>query len=490
MLFDKEVNVTETVASPATPTIAHERQQFINGEWVSGESSELIDVVNPATEEIIAQVPAGTAGDVDRAVAAAKAAFESWSRTPVAERLRILEAVVEGYQAREDDLVRVISMEMGAPESFSRAAQVPLPLMTMTTAVEILRDFKFEYEANGVSIVREPIGVIGAITPWNFPLHQVALKVIPGLATGCTVVLKPSEVTPLSSIIFTEVLEAAGVPAGVFNLVQGHGPEVGEAISSHPDIDLVSFTGSTRAGKRVTELGAQTVKRVTLELGGKSANIILDDADFEAAIPAGVAGSYLNCGQACNAPTRMLVPRARLAEVEELAKKAAETFEAGAATEGKTPLGPVTTEAGLHRVRRYIEQGVEEGAKLIAGGAEPVEGPGYFVRPTVFSNVTQDMTIAREEIFGPVLSIIAYDTVDEAVAIANDSEYGLGGWVWSGDATRAREVAKRIRTGQVYINGAGIHPYAPFGGYKQSGNGREWGLYGFEEVLETKAILG
>ncbi|WP_307789392.1 aldehyde dehydrogenase family protein [Mycolicibacterium baixiangningiae] len=482
--------MTETVASPTTIAASHQDQQYIGGEWVAGESGDFIDVIDPSTEETIGCIPAGTAEEVDRAAKAARAAFDTWSQTPVDERLRILEAVIEGFKAREDDLVRVMSMEMGAPESFSRGAQFALPLMTMQTAVEILRDFEFEYEANGVLLRREPIGVIGAITPWNFPLHQVALKVIPGLATGCTVVLKPSEVTPLSSVIFTEVLEAAGVPAGVFNLVQGAGPAVGEAIAGHPDIDLVSFTGSTRAGKRVSELASETVKRVTLELGGKSANIILDDADFEAAVTAGVAGCYLNTGQACNAPTRMLVPRARLAEVEEIAKRAAGGFVAGEAREGQTALGPVTTEAGLHRVRRYIEQGVEEGAKLVTGGSEPAAERGYFVTPTVFSEVTPEMTIAREEIFGPVLSILTYDSEDEAVAITNDSEYGLGGWVWAGSVERGRAVARRMRTGQVYINGANIHPYAPFGGYKQSGNGREWGLYGFEECLETKAILG
>lgn len=482
--------MTETVASPAAITVSHQDRHYIDGEWVSGASGEFIDVVDPSTEEVIGRVPAGTADELDRAARAARTAFDTWSQTPVEERLRILEAAIEGYKAREEDLVQVISAEMGAPLGFSRAGQFALPLMTMQTAAEILRSFEFEYEANGVLLQREPIGVIGAITPWNFPLHQVALKVIPGLATGCTVVLKPSEITPLSSVIFTEVLEAAGVPAGVFNLVQGHGPEVGEAIARHPEIDLVSFTGSTRAGKRVSELAWATVKRVTLELGGKSANIILDDADFETAVATGIGGCYLNTGQACNAPTRMLVPRSRLAEAEEIAKRAAEKFVAGEAGQGESPLGPVTTEAGLHRVRRYIEQGVEEGAKLVTGGAEPVSERGYFVKPTVFSEVTPQMTIAREEIFGPVLSIIAYDTVDEAIAIANDSEYGLGGWVWSGDVERARAVARRMRTGQVYLNGAGIHPYAPFGGYKQSGNGREWGYYGFEEVLETKAILG
>ncbi|MGE2717856.1 aldehyde dehydrogenase family protein [Mycolicibacterium litorale] len=482
--------MTETVASPATVVVAHQDQHYIGGEWVAGESGEFIDVVDPATEEIVGRVPSGTASEVDRAAKAARAAFDTWSQTPVEERLRILEAAVEAFKAREEDLVRVMSMEMGAPLGFSRAAQFALPLMTMETATEILRGFEFEYEANGVFLQREPIGVIGAITPWNFPLHQVALKVIPGLATGCTVVLKPSEVTPLSSVIFAEVLEAAGVPAGVFNLVQGAGPEVGEAIAGHPDIDLVSFTGSTRAGKRVSELASATVKRVTLELGGKSANIILEDADFEAAVTAGVGGCYLNTGQACNAPTRMLVPRARLAEAEEIAKRAAEKFVAGEACDGESPLGPVTTEAGLHRVRRYIEQGIEEGAKLVTGGSEPASERGYFVKPTVFSGVTPEMTIAREEIFGPVLSILTYDTEDEAVAIANDSEYGLGGWVWAGSVERGREIAKRMRTGQVYINGANIHPYAPFGGYKQSGNGREWGYYGFEECLETKAILG
>lgn len=482
--------MTDTISDGSTRSVAHERAHFIGGEWVSGESGSLIDVVDPATEDVIGQVPEGTAAEVDKAVVAARKAFEEWSTTPVEERLRILEAVAAGFKAREDDLVRLMSLEMGAPTALSSAGQFALPLLTLNTLVDILRSYEFEYEADGVSIVREPIGVVGAITPWNFPLHQVALKVGPALATGCTVVLKPSEVTPLSAAIFAEVLDQAGVPAGVFNLVQGFGPEVGEAIAAHPDVDMVSFTGSTRAGKRVSELASATVKRVALELGGKSANIILDDADFELAVSAGVANCYLNSGQACNAQTRMLVPHSRIAEAETIAKRTAETFTVGNQFDETTVLGPVSTEAGLERVRKYIEVGVAEGAKLVTGGSEPpTAGPGYFVAPTVFSDVSPEMTIAREEIFGPVLSILPYASEEEAISIANDSVYGLGGGVWSGSAERARTVAKRMRTGQVYINGANIHPHAPFGGYKQSGNGREWGSYGFEEYLETKALL-
>jgi len=467
------------------------RRQYIDGRWVDGESGELIDVVDPSTEQVVGQVPAGTAAEVDRAARAARAAFETWSRTSREERLGYLEAIVAQMEARSQEIADAVSLEMGAPADISMAIQYGLPLKTFQVAAELLPGYEFEYELNGATIVREPIGVVAAITPWNFPLHQVALKVAPALATGCTVVLKPSEIAPLSTVVFVDILDSVGLPAGVVNLVQGLGPEVGEAMAAHPEVDMVSFTGSSRAGRRVAELAAQTVKRVALELGGKSANIITADADLEAAVAAGVGNCYFNAGQTCNALTRMLVPRERLSEVEEIAKRAAEEFRVGAPREAGATLGPIVSERQRENVRRLIETGVAEGAKLVTGGVEAPEGrdTGYFVRPTVFSEVTPEMTIAREEIFGPVLSILPYDSEEEAIAIANDSPYGLGGGVWAGSEERAREIAKRMRTGQVYLNGSGLNFHAPFGGYKQSGNGREWGPFGFEEYLEIKAVI-
>jgi aldehyde dehydrogenase (NAD+) len=467
------------------------KDQYIGGQWVAAESAEVIDVIDATSEGVYGTIPAGTASEVDKAVRAARDAFPSWSQTPPDKRATYLEAIAAGLEARADEIAELISHELGAPAAFSKQVQAGLPVMHFKVAAQLLADFEFESTLGKSTIVREPVGVVGAITPWNYPMNQVACKVAPALAAGCTVIVKPSEIAPLSSYVLAEVIEAAGLPAGVFNLVQGTGPVVGEAIAAHPDVDMVSFTGSTRAGKRVSELAAQTVKRVALELGGKSANIILRDADLEQAVTSGVGACYANSGQTCSALTRMLVPRESLSAAEEIAKRVAETYTVGDPFADGTRLGPVISQTQLDRVRGYINKGVEEGAKLVTGGAEAPEGleQGYFVRPTVFSDVDNSMTIAQEEIFGPVLSIIAYDTEDDAVRIANDSVYGLGGGVWSGDPDHAGAVARKMRTGQVAINGGGFNPLAPFGGYKQSGHGREWGPFGLEEFLEVKALL-
>jgi acyl-CoA reductase-like NAD-dependent aldehyde dehydrogenase len=464
--------------------------QYIGGQWVAAESPESIDVIDASTEEVYGSVPAGTASEVDKAVKAAREAFPSWSQTPVDQRVKYLEAITAGLTERAGEIAELISHELGAPDKFSKQVQAGLPVMHFKVAAELAAKFEFESQLGSSTIVREPVGVVGAITPWNYPLNQIACKVAPALAAGCTVIVKPSEIAPLSSYVLAEIIDAAGLPAGVFNLIQGTGPVVGEAIAGHRDVDMVSFTGSTRAGKRVSELAAQTVKRVALELGGKSANIILRDADLEQAVTSGVGACYANSGQTCSALTRMLVPRESLAQAEEIAKRVAESYTVGDPFADGTRLGPVISQTQLDRVRSYINKGVEEGAKLVTGGAELPDGlkEGYFVRPTVFSNVVNSMTIAQEEIFGPVLSIIAYDTEDEAVDIANDSIYGLGGGVWSGDRDHAGAVARKIRTGQVAINGGTANPLAPFGGYKQSGHGREWGPFGLEEFLEIKAL--
>ena len=470
---------------------SHVKQdQYIGGQWVAAESAEVINVIDASTEGVYGTIPAGTAAEVDKAVKAARDAFTSWSQTPPDKRRTYLEAVAAGLEARADEIAELISHELGAPAAFSKGVQAGLPVMHFKVAAQLLEDFEFESTLGNSTIVREPVGVVGAITPWNYPMNQIACKVAPALAAGCTVVAKPSEIAPLSSYVLAEVIEAAGLPAGVFNLIQGTGPVVGEAIAAHPDVDMVSFTGSTRAGRRVSELAAQTVKRVALELGGKSANIILRDADLEQAVTSGVGACYANSGQTCSALTRLLVPRESLAAAEEIAKRVAETYTVGDPFADGTRLGPVISQTQLDRVRGYINKGVEEGAKLVTGGAEAPDGleQGYFVRPTVFSNVENSMTIAQEEIFGPVLSIIAYDTEDDAVRIANDSVYGLGGGVWSGDKDHAGAVARKMRTGQVAINGGGFNPLAPFGGYKQSGHGREWGPFGLEEFLEVKAL--
>jgi aldehyde dehydrogenase (NAD+) len=463
---------------------------YIDGAWVPSGGTGTIDVFGSATEEVIGRIPEGVPEDVDRAVAAAKAAFPAWSVTTAEERAKHLTRLQEGLAGRMAELAALIATEVGMPIRLAGAIQVGLPTMVMGTYAQILSEFPFEERVGHSLVVREPVGVVGAITPWNYPLHQIVAKVAPALAAGCTIVLKPSEVAPLNAFMLAEIVDEAGLPPGVFNLVSGTGAVVGEAIAAHPDVDMVSFTGSTRAGRRVSELAAATVKRVALELGGKSANVILDDADLERAVSAGVTNCYLNSGQTCTAWTRMLVPRARLAEAESIAAAKAEAYRLGDPLSEETNLGPLASAAQRDRVRGYIRKGLEEGAKLVTGGEEAPDGldQGYFVRPTVFSDVRPDMTIAQEEIFGPVLSIIPYDTEEEAVEIANGTIYGLAGGVWSGDAERAQRVGRRLRTGQVDINGAGFNPLAPFGGYKQSGVGRELGRHGLEEYLETKAL--
>ncbi|HEX2849260.1 MAG TPA: aldehyde dehydrogenase family protein [Acidimicrobiales bacterium] len=463
---------------------------YIDGAWVPSTGTGTIDVINSTTEEVMGRIPEGTPDDVDKAVKAAKAAFQTWSRTSREERAKYLQAITEGLMARNDDIATVVSQEVGMPKTLSGLIQAGLPTMTFGSMGQLIDSFAWEEQVGTSLVVREPVGVVGAITPWNYPLHQIAAKVAPALAAGCTVVLKPSEVAPLNAFILAEIIADAGLPAGVFNLVTGTGPVVGEAIAAHPDVDMVSFTGSTRAGKRVSEVAAQTIKRVHLELGGKSPNVILEDADLEKAVTAGVGACYLNSGQTCSALTRMIVPRSKLAEVEDIAARVAETYTPGDPFEMTTRLGPLVSAAQRERVRGYIQKGIDEGAKLLTGGAEAPEGleKGYFVRPTVFSEVTPKMTIAQEEIFGPVLSILPYDTEEEAIEIANDTVYGLAGAVWSADAEKAKGVARRIRTGQIEINGGAFNPLAPFGGFKQSGNGRELGKFGLEEFTEVKSL--
>ncbi len=463
---------------------------FIGGEWVEPQGGETIEVINSTTEETMATIPACTPEDADLAVRAARDAFDSWSQTSREERAGYLAAISAGLGERSDEIAATISQELGMPLTLSRIIQAGLPIGQFGAMPGLMEEVAWEEEIGNSRVLREPAGVLGAITPWNYPLNQIAAKVAPALAAGCTVVLKPSEVVPVNAFILAEVVEAAGLPAGVFNLVTGTGPVVGEAIAGHPGVDMVSFTGSTRAGRRVSELASATVKPVAMELGGKSPNVILDDADLSRAIPDGVGKCYLNSGQTCSALTRMLVPREKLAEAEEIAKAAAETFTPGDPFEDSTRLGPLVSEVQRERVRGYIEKGEAEGAKLVTGGAAAPEGleHGYFVRPTVFSAVTPEMTIAQEEIFGPVLAIQPYDGEDDAVRIANDTVYGLAGGVWSGDQERAISIAKRIRTGQIEINGGAFNPLAPFGGYKQSGHGRENGRYAIEELLQVKSL--
>jgi len=463
---------------------------FIGGEWVAPSGADPLEVVNSTTEEVMGSIPGCTPVDVDNAVAAAREAFGSWSQTSREDRAGYISAIAAGLNERAEEIATTIAQELGMPLKLSRIVQVGLPTSQFASTPQLMEEVAWEEEVGNSRVLREPVGVLGAITPWNYPLNQIACKVAPALAAGCTVVLKPSEVTPLNAFLLAEVIEAAGLPAGVFNLVTGTGPVVGEAIAGHPGVDMVSFTGSTRAGRRVSELAAATVKPVAMELGGKSPNVILDDVDLAQAVPDGVAKCFLNSGQTCSALTRMLVPRQRLAEVEELAKAAAETFTPGDPFDSGTRLGPLVSSVQRDRVRGYIQQGIEEGARLITGGAEPPEGleRGYFVRPTVFSEVTPEMTIGQEEIFGPVLAIQPYEGEDDAVRIANSTPYGLSGGVWSADTDRAIGVAKRIRTGQVEINGGAFNPHAPFGGYGQSGHGRENGRFGIEELLQVKAL--
>jgi aldehyde dehydrogenase (NAD+) len=462
---------------------------FVNGSWVPSTGTGTLSVTDSATEEVIATIPDGTAADVDAAVAAAKAAFPAWSALSNEERAGYLMKIHAGLEARTDELANTIAREVGMPVALCHRVQVGLPKANFAVTAQLLGTYQFEQEIGNSLVVREAIGVVGCITPWNYPLHQIALKVAPALAAGNTVVVKPSEVAPINAFILAEIVEEAGLPAGVFNLVTGVGPVVGEAISGHPDIDMVSFTGSTRAGKRVAEVASQTVKKVSLELGGKSANVILDDADFTKAVANGVGKCFMNSGQTCTALTRMLVPRDRLAEAEGIATAAAANFAPGNPFD-KVMMGPLVSAVQRERVRGFITTGIDEGATLLTGGAEAPDGlpTGYYVQPTIFSNVTRDMTIAREEIFGPVLSIIPYDTEDEAIEIANDTIYGLAGGVWSGDPDRAKRVARRIRAGQVEVNGGPFNVMAPFGGYKQSGLGREAGQFGLEEFLEVKSL--
>ncbi len=463
---------------------------FIGGEWVAPSGGETIAVVNPTTEEAIGTIPACGGAEAEAAVAAAREAFDSWSRMPRAERAGYLSAIAAGLDERKEEIAATISQELGMPLKLSAMIQVGLPTLHFGSIPQLMEEVAWEEEIGNSRVLREAVGVVGAITPWNYPLNQIAVKVAPALGAGCTVVLKPSEVTPLNAFLLAEVIESVGLPAGVFNLVTGSGPVVGEAIAGHPGVDMVSFTGSTRAGRRVSELAAATVKPVAMELGGKSPNLILDDADLERAVPDGVAKCFLNSGQTCSALTRMLVPRQRLAEAEELAVAAAESFTPGDPFDPATRLGPLVSDVQRERVRGYIRKGQEEGARLLTGGAEPPAGleRGYFVRPTVFSDVDPAMTIAQEEIFGPVLAIQPYEGEEDGIRIANGTPYGLAGGVWSADQERAIAVAKRLRTGQVEINGGPFNPLAPFGGYGQSGHGRENGRFGLEEMLQVKSL--
>ncbi|KRP58905.1 aldehyde dehydrogenase family protein [Pseudomonas trivialis] len=472
---------------------AHTADKFyIDGRWVAPAVPASLAVINPATEEVAAQVARGSSEDVDRAVAAARAAFPGWSATPPAARAGVLGKIHELILERKEQLAQALSLEMGAAIGFARAMQVPLAAEHVRVARDLLTSYRFHTLEGSTAIEREAIGVCGLITPWNWPLYQITAKVAPAIAAGCTVVLKPSELSPLSALLFAQLVHDAGLPPGVFNLVNGSGHEVGAAMAAHPDIDMISITGSNRAGALVAQAAAPTVKRVTQELGGKSPNVLLPDADFANVVPLGVMSAFRNVGQSCSAPTRMIVPRARLAEVEALAAATANAIIVGDPSAEETVLGPIANQAQFERVQVMIEAGIDEGAKLVCGGPGRVAGfdYGFYTRPTVFSEVENRMRIAQEEIFGPVLCIIAYDTVDEAVAIANDTVYGLGAHVQGQDLQAARAVASRIRAGQVHLNHPAWDPMAPFGGYKRSGNGREYGVVGFEEYLEIKAIVG
>ena len=463
---------------------------YINGQWAAPSTKGKLDVHNAGTGEVMGSVPAGEAKDIEDAVAAARAAFDSWSQTAPAQRAEYLAKISAGLKARSDEIAKSIAQEVGMPIKLSGRIQAGLPIAVFGNYAKMLAEFKFEEQVGNSLVVRDAVGVVGAITPWNYPLNQIALKVAPALAAGCTVVLKPSEIAPFNAYILAEVIHAAGLPAGVFNMVTGLGPVVGEALVRHPEVDAISFTGSTRAGKRISELAAQGVKRVTLELGGKSASVILDDADLAAAVKGTVSNCYLNSGQTCTATTRMLVPEAKYAEAKTLAAEAAKAFTPGDPLAETTRLGPLSSAMQLERVRNYIKKGVEEGAELVTGGADAPEGlaGGYFVKPTVFGKVDPKSTIGQEEIFGPVLSIITYKDEEDAIRIANDTIYGLAGGGWSADAARAQKVARRMRAGQIDINGGAFNMAAPFGGFKQSGHGREAGVYGLEEFLEYKSL--
>ena len=465
---------------------------YINGKWVDPVTPNTLEVLDPSTEEACATISLGSEADVDLAVAAAKAAFDSFSQTSVEERVELLERLAAIFQRRIGEIAEAIRLEMGAPIKLASTAQAYAGLGHITEAAKVLKTYAFTEDLGPHRVVREPIGVCGLITPWNWPLNQVSCKVAPALAVGCTMILKPSEIAPLSAYLYAEMMDEAGVPAGVFNLVNGDGPTVGEALSRHPDVDMMSFTGSTRAGSLVAQNAAPTVKRVTQELGGKSPNVILEDADLEAAVTRGVMHMYNNTGQSCNAPSRMLVPRDLLQQAEQIAEKVSEAVVMGPTSADTTTMGPVISKLQWDKIQGLIEAGIAEGAKVVCGGPGLPEGidRGYYVRPTVFSEVSNDMTVAQQEIFGPVLVMIPYDSEEEAIRIANDTPYGLAGYVQSGDLDHARRIASRIRAGNVHINGASGGFDVPFGGYKQSGNGREWGAHGFTDYLEIKAIEG
>ncbi|NCF72548.1 MAG: aldehyde dehydrogenase family protein [Gammaproteobacteria bacterium] len=467
-------------------------QFYIDGQWVNPAEPRTMDVVNPATEAVYGRISIGSAADVDVAVAAAARAFETFSQTSREDRINLLQSILDVFVRRADEVAEAIMDEMGAPWGLAKYAQAASGTQHIAAALEALKSYEFEEKIGSTLVVKEPIGVCGLITPWNWPMNQIAVKVAPAIAAGCTMVLKPSEIAPFDAILFAEILDEAGVPAGVFNLINGDGPGVGTALSQHPGIAMVSFTGSTRAGVLVAQNAAPSVKRVAQELGGKSANIILDDADLEAAVTDGAKGMFENTGQSCDAPSRMLVPRDKMDEAAAIAAKVAAATAVGNPREKGTRVGPVVSELQWNKIQGLIQKGIDEGATLAAGGTGRPDGldTGYYVKPTVFSNVNNDMTIAREEIFGPVLSIIPYDDDDEAIRIANDTPYGLSGYVSSGDLDRARRVASRMRTGMVHINGADLEALAPFGGYKQSGNGREWGAHGMDEFLEVKSVYG
>lgn len=463
---------------------------FIDGQWTPAHGCRFLEVLNAATEQVMGQIPLGTAEDVDAAVSAARAAFPGWAATPVARRAELLRQLHRGLVERAEEIAQVITGEVGMPLKLSQRIQAGLPAVIMESYAALIADYPFSEELGNSLVLREPVGVVACITPWNYPLHQIVAKIAPALAAGCTVVLKPSEIAPLNAFLLAEIVAGSELPPGVFNLVSGTGAEVGEELARHPGVDMISFTGSTRAGKRVSELAAQTVKRVALELGGKSAAVLLDDADLSAAVKGTVNACFLNSGQTCTALTRMLVPESLYREVAQMTIEVAQAFTVGDPLGGQAKLGPLISQEQRQRVRGYIGKGIEEGAELLLGGAEPPDGlaMGYYVRPTVFGRVEPSSTIAQEEIFGPVLAIITYRDEDDAVRIANDSVYGLAGAVWSKDPDRAQRVARRIRAGQIDINGGRFNPLAPFGGFKQSGHGRELGKYGLEEFLELKSL--
>ncbi|MEM7537352.1 MAG: aldehyde dehydrogenase family protein [Chloroflexota bacterium] len=464
---------------------------YINGEWVAPTTPKTLDVINPATEQPFAVISLGSAEDVDIAVKAARAAFETFSQTTIEERIEMLQRIKEVYKTRYEDIARGIMMEMGAPNSLASGPQTAVGLRHINSAISALQNFEFETKAGNADITHEPIGVCGLITPWNWPINQIVSKVAPALAAGCTMLLKPSEIAPISGLVFSEVMHEANIPAGVYNMINGTGLEVGEAMSAHPDIDMMSFTGSTRGGVAVAKGSADSVKRVSQELGGKSANIILEDSDFAEVVSRGVTHMMSNSGQSCNAPSRMLVPNERMQEAIDVARKAAANVIAGAPDDEEADIGPVVSDVQFNKIQRLIQAGIDEGATLVVGGPGKPDGleTGYYVKPTVFANVDNNMTIAREEIFGPVLSILGYEDEEDAVQIANDTDYGLAGYVASNNLDHARQVAKRIRAGQIHVNYQGGDTDVPFGGYKQSGNGREKGLWGLEEFLEVKAVI-